>query len=216
MRSIKFYRFYWVFFLDALRTKFSLDTNPVGRGLESDIHLRIRTMSLDLSSPSHIPLSARIAEFSEDPQNMDQMKEFIDGILNDAEIEANKQLDEKAKVSGFCCFSCNRPILYKSILFCFIFFDIFSRLSRRKMEKVMPNLLIAVKFAWSKMILIISTDDLFSYSCFIDKRVKEGPYGNTRANNHRPYVRYNLQLYTTIGRSTTWARSNGTVIFIDG
>lgn len=56
-------------------------------------------MSLDLSSPSHIPLSARIAEFSEDPQNMDQMKEFIDGILNDAEIEVNKRLDEKAKVS---------------------------------------------------------------------------------------------------------------------
>lgn len=63
------------------------------------MHLRIRGMSLDLSSPSHIPLHARVAEFSEDPQNMDELRGFIDGILNEAQTEATNRLDAKAKVS---------------------------------------------------------------------------------------------------------------------
>lgn len=66
---------------------------------EDDMHLRIRGMSLDLSSPSHIPLSARIAEFTEDPQNMDELRGFIDGILIEAQTEATNRLEAQAKVS---------------------------------------------------------------------------------------------------------------------
>lgn len=64
----------------------------------SQQNLRIRQMSLDLNSPSHIPLSARIAEFRQDPQYMDQMTEFVDDVINNAQIEANRRLDEKNKV----------------------------------------------------------------------------------------------------------------------
>lgn len=48
-------------FSDIFRTKFQLNTLPI----ETDTHLRIRQMSLDLSSPNHIPLNVRIAEFCE-------------------------------------------------------------------------------------------------------------------------------------------------------
>lgn len=65
----------------------------------SDNFLRARQMSLDLSSPTHIPLNARIAEFRQDPQYMDQMTEFVDDIINKAQIEVNKQLEAKNKVS---------------------------------------------------------------------------------------------------------------------
>lgn len=64
----------------------------------ADPNLRIRQMSLDLSSPNHIPLNARIAEFRQDPQNMDQMTVFVDDVINTAQKEANKRLDEKKKV----------------------------------------------------------------------------------------------------------------------
>lgn len=84
------------------RAKFDLNTIAV----DDDMHLRIRAMSLDLSSPSHIPLNVRMAEFSEDPQNMDQMKEFIDGILNEAQTEVTNRLDEQNKVIRKH-FSCN-------------------------------------------------------------------------------------------------------------
>lgn len=60
--------------------------------------LRARQMSWDLSSPTHIPLKARIAEFRQEPELMDQMTEFVDDIINKAEIEVNKQLDAKNKV----------------------------------------------------------------------------------------------------------------------
>lgn len=50
--------------------------------------LRVTRLSLDLSSPNHIPLNVRIAEFCEDPQNKDQMCAFIDEILEKASIEA--------------------------------------------------------------------------------------------------------------------------------
>lgn len=83
-------------FACLFRAKFDLNTNP----MDDDMHLRIRAMSLDLSSPSHIPLNVRMAEFSEDPQNMDQMKEFIDGILNEAQTEVTNRLDEQNKVRG--------------------------------------------------------------------------------------------------------------------
>lgn len=83
----------WVFFI-VIRTKFDLNVLPV----ETDTHLRIRQMSLDLSSPNHIPLNVRIAEFCEDPQNMDEMTAFIDDILKKAQIEADARLEEKNKV----------------------------------------------------------------------------------------------------------------------
>lgn len=63
-------------------------------------------MSLDLSSPSHIPLHARIAEFRQDPQNMDQMTEFVDDVINQAQIEANKRLDAKTKVREISNIEC--------------------------------------------------------------------------------------------------------------
>lgn len=63
-------------------------------------NLKIRQMSLDLSSPNHIPLNVRIAEFRQDPQNMDQMTEFVDDVIQNAQEEANKRVDGdvKAKV----------------------------------------------------------------------------------------------------------------------
>lgn len=71
-----------------------MNVNPV----ETDPHLRIRAMSLDLSSPNHIPLNVRIAEFCEDPQNMDEMGAFIDDILKKAQAEATDRLERKNKV----------------------------------------------------------------------------------------------------------------------
>lgn len=65
----------------------------------SEQNLRIRQMSLDLNSPSHIPLNVRIAEFRQDPQNVDQMAEFVDDVIKNAQIEANRRLDEKNKVN---------------------------------------------------------------------------------------------------------------------
>lgn len=64
----------------------------------TDVNLRIRQMSLDLSSPNHIPLNVRIAEFRQDPQNMDQMTEFVDDVISKAQTEANKRLDATNKV----------------------------------------------------------------------------------------------------------------------
>lgn len=69
--------------------------NPI----ETDAHLRIRQMSLDLSSPNHIPLKVRIAEFQEDPQNRDEVLAFVDDILKKAQIEAEARLEQKYKVS---------------------------------------------------------------------------------------------------------------------
>lgn len=82
------------FAVKFVRTKFDLDMIPI----ETDPHLRIRQMSLDLSSPNHIPLNVRIAEFCEDPQNMDEMSAFIDDILKNAQIEATARLERKNKV----------------------------------------------------------------------------------------------------------------------
>lgn len=79
-----------------LRTKFELDVCN-----DNDTHLRIRQMSLDLSSPSHIPLNVRIAEFCEDPQNMDEMKVFVDDILQKAHTEAIARLERNSKVITF-------------------------------------------------------------------------------------------------------------------
>lgn len=56
-------------------------------------------MSLDLNSPNHIPLNVRIAEFRQDPQNMDQMTEFVDDVIKNAQLEANRRLDEMKKVN---------------------------------------------------------------------------------------------------------------------
>lgn len=86
----------YVFAVQFVRTKFDLDMIPV----EMDPHLRIRQMSLDLSSPNHIPLNVRIAEFCEDPQNMDEMSAFIDDILKKAQIEATARLERKNKVDA--------------------------------------------------------------------------------------------------------------------
>lgn len=73
---------------------------------ETDPHLRIRAMSLDLSSPNHIPLNVRIAEFCEDPQNMDEMGAFIDDILKNAQIEATARLEQKNKVGIVLVLEC--------------------------------------------------------------------------------------------------------------
>lgn len=84
--------------MTLLRTKFELDVDMCN---DNETHLRIRQMSLDLSSPSHIPLNVRIAEFCEDPQNMDQMKEFVDDILQKAHTEAIARLEQNSKVIVF-------------------------------------------------------------------------------------------------------------------
>ncbi|XP_059621119.1 uncharacterized protein LOC132264809 isoform X4 [Phlebotomus argentipes] len=52
-------------------------------------------LSLDLSTPTTMPLDARIAEFKEDPERMDQMAEFVDGILKEARLETEKRLELK-------------------------------------------------------------------------------------------------------------------------
>lgn len=88
-------------------------------------------MSLDLSSPNHIPLNVRIAEFCEDPQNMDEMTAFVDDILKKAQIEADARLEQKNKVHlphTTCVFS----LLFVMMLndfYCYAFFCIFYRLS---------------------------------------------------------------------------------------
>lgn len=69
--------------------------------IESEAHLRIRQMSLDLSSPNHIPLNVRIAEFCEDPQNMDELGAFVDEILSKAQAEATARLEQNNKVGRF-------------------------------------------------------------------------------------------------------------------
>lgn len=86
--------------MEILRTKFDLDVHPS----ETDAHLRIRGMSLDLSSPNHIPLNVRIAEFCEDPQNMDEMGAFVDDILSKAQTEATARLEQKNKVHTTFCY----------------------------------------------------------------------------------------------------------------
>ena len=81
----------------------------------SDTHLRIRQMSLDLNSPSRIPLNVRIAEFRQDPQNMDQMTEFVDELIVNAQSEADRRRAEqktemkklgKGTISNFQSSSC--------------------------------------------------------------------------------------------------------------
>lgn len=61
-------------------------------------------LSLDLSSPSTLPLETRITEFKQDPKNMDEMRFFIDEILKSAEDQANLKLKEKS-VSFFFVFT---------------------------------------------------------------------------------------------------------------
>lgn len=113
-----------------------MDVNPI----ETDAHLRIRQMSLDLSSPNHIPLNVRIAEFCEDPQNMDEMTAFVDDILKKAQIEADARLEQKNKVkilfffqSDLVEFNCIGFYFYLQTemkkngkgktLFCYLFLD---------------------------------------------------------------------------------------------
>ncbi|GAB0086327.1 uncharacterized protein DMENIID0001_003730 [Sergentomyia squamirostris] len=52
-------------------------------------------LSLDLSTPTTMPLDARIAEFKEDPERMDAVAEFVDGIITDARTESEKKMDLK-------------------------------------------------------------------------------------------------------------------------
>lgn len=83
----------------VIRAKFDLDVNKLDvNPIETDAHLRIRQMSLDLSSPNHIPLNVRIAEFCEDPQNMDEMTAFVDDVLKKAQIEVDARLEQNNKV----------------------------------------------------------------------------------------------------------------------
>lgn len=48
-------------------------------------------LSLDLSSPTRIPVEARIAEFKQDPDKMDQVTEFVNSVLATAQTEAEKK-----------------------------------------------------------------------------------------------------------------------------
>lgn len=52
-------------------------------------------LSLDLSSPTTLPLEIRIAEFKHDPQKMDEMAHFVDGIVREAQNEVEHKLDNK-------------------------------------------------------------------------------------------------------------------------
>lgn len=124
------------FFLHTInRAKFDLDIAPV----ESETHLRIRQMSLDLSSPNHIPLNVRIAEFCEDPQNMDEMTAFVDDILKKAQIEADAQLELRNKVLSINPVSSTIVLLLESLLIEIILY--LSRLTR-EMEKVTNGFLL--------------------------------------------------------------------------
>lgn len=113
----------------------------------TDVNLRIRQMSLDLSSPNHIPLNVRIAEFRQDPQNMDQMTEFVDDVINKAQTEANKRLDatNKVGVSFVACvyvpfFASMQSYVLKASQYSHITCDIYClfscRLKQRRTEKV--------------------------------------------------------------------------------
>lgn len=82
-------------------------------------------MSLDLSSPNHIPLNVRIAEFCEDPQNMDEMTAFVDDILKKAQIEADARLEQKNKVTHFGGL-CSREGFKWDFHSCFDFFSAFT------------------------------------------------------------------------------------------
>uniref|UniRef100_A0A1L8DBC5 Uncharacterized protein n=1 Tax=Nyssomyia neivai TaxID=330878 RepID=A0A1L8DBC5_9DIPT len=57
-------------------------------------------LSLDLSTPTTMPLEARIAEFKEDPESMDAMAEFVDGILKEARLETEKRHEMKNDSKG--------------------------------------------------------------------------------------------------------------------
>lgn len=55
-------------------------------------------LSLELSSPNTLPLEARMAEFKEDPEKMDQMLLFVNDVITKAQAQAGLKLDAK-KVS---------------------------------------------------------------------------------------------------------------------
>lgn len=58
--------------------------------------LKMRSeLSLDLSSPTTMPLEMRIAEFKHNPQKMDEMTNFVDGVIREAQFEVEKKLDQK-------------------------------------------------------------------------------------------------------------------------
>lgn len=106
-------------------------------------------MSLDLNSPNHIPLNVRIAEFRQDPQNMDQMTEFVDDVIKNAQLEANRRLDEKNKVNEALnttdLLNANsRPSCHTRLHFCsriiiytFLFSQFFSQTDGKKNGKGM-------------------------------------------------------------------------------
>lgn len=90
-------------------------------------------MSLDLSSPNHIPLNVRIAEFREDPQNMDEMREFIDDILKKAQIEADVRFEQSNKVSFASPFGKNKS--YEIVINIHVFVFLFSQTEIKKNGK---------------------------------------------------------------------------------
>lgn len=57
-------------------------------------------MSLEVLSPNSIPLDAKIMEFKEDPEKMDQMMQFIDDIVENAQKQAELKATHN-KVSVF-------------------------------------------------------------------------------------------------------------------
>ncbi len=53
-------------------------------------------LSLEVLTPTSIPLEAKIMEFKEDPEKMDEMMKFIDDIVETAQKQAElKVIDNK-------------------------------------------------------------------------------------------------------------------------
>lgn len=52
-------------------------------------------LSLDLSSPTTLPLESRMYEFKQDPQKMDAITKFVDEVLVKAQDEVERKNDAK-------------------------------------------------------------------------------------------------------------------------
>lgn len=58
-------------------------------------------LSLEVLTPTSVPLEAKIMEFKEDPERMDEMIKFIDDIMANAQKQAElKAIDNKVNGRG--------------------------------------------------------------------------------------------------------------------
>lgn len=98
-------------------------------------------LSLEVLTPTSIPLEAKIMEFKEDPEKMDEMMKFIDDIVENAQKQAElKAIDNKVSLPYILCSI--SFVLYsiehthsdnKTVKF---FLFVFKRLCLGKMERV--------------------------------------------------------------------------------